>query len=219
MKSITSETPRKQIVVGGIILSAPTPFAEGDVLTGAEAAAINQTYLENVGNNFRAKVLDTKRRHIIGKENPTPAEIKAVTDDQIKDLDKKIDAKEVTLPDLQSDFDALILTYQMGVRRTSSVQVYTPEEKAARDIAKGKLKDALVKKGIKLNTVKAEWWEREIAKLLEHPTHGPKIKQTAKRQVALLQQAAAEGLDELDLTDSTKAPEQPAVTGAATTSE
>lgn len=216
MRPITPETPRKDILVGGLVFKAPTPFAEGDVLTANEAAAINQTYLENVGNNFRSAVIAAKRAFIAGP-NASPEAIKAVTDEQVKALDKAIADGSQKLPDdtiasLTAAFDELVSKYQMGVRRTSSVTVYSPEEKVARELAKKMLTEALKAKGIKLNTVKAEWYEREIAKLLdkENPiqrgnknvTEG--LWKAAARRVALEQQAAAEGLDELDLTDMTK---------------
>lgn len=198
MPKITAETPRKDIQIAGLVFKAPTPYAEGHPLTANEASALNQTYLENVGNNFRAKVTQAKRIAITGKAEPKPEEIKAVTDDQVKEFDEKLSKKEASfdISGLQSEFDTLVSEYEMGARRTSSVEVVDPVTKAANAIAKDRLKKALAKKGIKLNTVKKEWYDREVPKLIERD---PKIRQTAERQVKLLQQAANESLDELDL--------------------
>lgn len=208
--TITPETPRTKILVGGLILSAPKPFAVGHVLTENEAAALNQTYLENIGNNFRTHVIAASRKAIVGKDEPTAEELKAVTDDQLKAFREALEGednqKKLPVDDLQTKLDALVAGYQMGVRRTSSAEVLSPEEREARSIAKDKIKAALVQKGIKLNTVSADWWDREIGKLLEHPEHGPKIKQNAARAVKLRQQAAGEAFEDLDMSDIAKAP-------------
>lgn len=232
--TITPQTPRKNILVGGALLSAPLPFLVGHVLTENEAAAINQTYLENIGNNFRSAVQKAKRLAILDKPDAKPEELKAVTDEQIKAFDAEIEAgtKSLPLTELQTSFDELIAGYQMGVRRASSVQAYTPEEKAARDIAKNKLKAALQKRGTKLNTVSADWFEREIGRLLdkENPViKGDKnvtqdIWTTAERQVKLLASAAADALDELDMsglekTEAEKARDADAKAAAAKGSE
>jgi len=210
--TVTETTPRKNIQVGGVILKAPTPFEEGHTLSANEAAAINQTYLENLGNNFRSFVTKAKKLYILGKEDAKADELKTVTDAQVKKLDAELEASGgnggiLNIAGLQSAFDEMIQGYQMGVRRTSSVTAYSPEERAARAIAKDKLKNALSKRGTKLNTVSADWWEREIARLLdkENPVlKGEKnitedIWGTAERQVRLLAQAAQEGLDDLDM--------------------
>lgn len=214
--NLTPETPKKQILVGGLIFSAPVPFAAGHVLDANEAAALNQTYHENLGNNFRSKIILAKKKKILGTESPTPDQLKGVTDEQLKTFDKNL-AEDTTgtffpVAPLEPDFEKLYSTYQMNVRRGSSVEVVDPVTKAARDIAKTKLKTALVAKGIKLNTVSAEWWTREVEKLLDK--ENPKVKgdknlteeiwKTAERQVNLLKQAANDTLDELDLDGMTK---------------
>jgi hypothetical protein len=211
---LSPDMPRRNMRSGGIVLSSPLPFAEGHVLSGNEAAALNQTYQENLGNNFRAKVNEFIKATIVGKDNPSKEELKGVSDDQVADLLDKYDADPSVIPvdKIQAAFDELIAGYQMGVRRTSSATAYSPEEKAARSIAKDKLKAALVKRGTKLNTVSGEWWEREIARLLDKDNPVLKgdrnvtedIWKTADRQVKLLQQAAADGLDDLDMTGLTE---------------
>lgn len=205
--TLTDATPRINRPIGGVILSIPQPFAEGHVLTANEAASMNQTYLENVGNNFRSKVTGFKKVAITGKENPSKAELDAVTDKQVDDFTGEVEKDQSLLPieKIQAEFEALVAGYQMNVRRAGAGTSYTPEEKAARSIAKDKLKTALVKRGTKLNTVSADWWEREISRLLdkENPVvKGDKnvtedIWKTAERQVKLLQAAAADGLDDI----------------------
>ena len=46
----------REITIQGTELSIEVPYAEGHVLSAAEASQLNQVYAENVGNNFRAKV-------------------------------------------------------------------------------------------------------------------------------------------------------------------
>lgn len=207
MPPITSETPRKNIRVAGIILSAPTPYAEGHVLTANEAAAINQTYLENLGNNFRTRAEQFIRAAIAGL-SASEEEIKAVTKEQINSFLEELDDNQSQLPvaDIQKSFDEAVAAYEFGVRRTSSVEVIDPVTREARSLAKEMLKTALKKKGIKLNTVSADWYDREIGKLLapEHPKSAGILKD-AKRRVAIAQQASTEALDDLDFDGIEKA--------------
>jgi hypothetical protein len=55
----TIETPRKQRTIGGHLLSVIQPFADGQTLTPATAAMLNQTLAENFSNNMR-KAVDGK---------------------------------------------------------------------------------------------------------------------------------------------------------------
>jgi hypothetical protein len=212
MREITSDTPRRKIQIGGVVLSAPTPYAEGDTLNANEASAINQTYLENIGNNYRTSVTKAKRLAILGKTEATAEELKTVTDAQLKKFDEGLEdegfaAKFISSQNLQAGLDSLVSSYQMGVRRSSSVEVVDPVTKEARSIAKGLLKTALQKKGIKLNTVSADWYDRETAKLLdkENPVMRGETNRTAaiwagaEEAVAARKGAAEESLDELDL--------------------
>lgn len=46
----------KTVKIGGVELELEMPYAEGHVLTAGEAAQFNQTFRENVGNNFRKTI-------------------------------------------------------------------------------------------------------------------------------------------------------------------
>ena len=48
--------PRVERAISGVPLSVIQPFAAGHVLTDLEAASLNQTFAENIGNNFRSFV-------------------------------------------------------------------------------------------------------------------------------------------------------------------
>jgi hypothetical protein len=52
----------KTISIDGIAFEVSTPYAEGHVLTVAEAKVLNQTRCENIGNNFRKAVKDAKEK-------------------------------------------------------------------------------------------------------------------------------------------------------------
>ena len=46
----------RDITINGQNFEIEVPYAEGHVLTAAEAGQLNQVYVENVGNNFRGRV-------------------------------------------------------------------------------------------------------------------------------------------------------------------
>lgn len=46
----------RDITINGQDFQLEVPYTEGHVLTAKEAGQLNQVYLENIGNNFRAKV-------------------------------------------------------------------------------------------------------------------------------------------------------------------
>lgn len=49
---------KKEISIAGEVFVVSAPYAEGHVLTAAEAKVLNQTRAENIGNNFRKAVKD-----------------------------------------------------------------------------------------------------------------------------------------------------------------
>lgn len=200
MRPITPETPTKTIKVGGVNLKAPMPFAAGDTIDENEANALNQTYLENLGNNFRTKVAKAKEEQKIEGD---------LSDEQAASIGRA----------LQADFDKLVADYKLNVRRGGSV-VVDPVEREARDIAKGRITDHLKKQGVKLNTVTAEWMNAQIDKVLASPK-GEAIREAARRRVELTRNIATDGLDDLDLGTPTAAtapqaaPSNPGVDGGA----
>jgi hypothetical protein len=46
----------KSISISGVSVEVSAPYAEGHVITAAEAKTLNQTRAENIGNNFRSAV-------------------------------------------------------------------------------------------------------------------------------------------------------------------
>jgi hypothetical protein len=47
---------KEKITIAGRAFDVPNPFAEGHVLTGAQADALNQVYHENIRNNLAKKL-------------------------------------------------------------------------------------------------------------------------------------------------------------------
>jgi hypothetical protein len=53
---ITPETTRSEITIAGKTFTVPAPYTEGHVLTANEASSLNQTFAENLRNNFAKRV-------------------------------------------------------------------------------------------------------------------------------------------------------------------
>lgn len=60
MPDITPETPTTNITVAGESFIVPQPYFAGSVLNANEASALNQTYAENLRNNFASKVKEAQ---------------------------------------------------------------------------------------------------------------------------------------------------------------
>lgn len=60
MPTITPETPTDEATIAGSVFKVYTPYAVGHTLTENEAASLNQTFVENIRNNF-AKTVKTHK--------------------------------------------------------------------------------------------------------------------------------------------------------------
>ena len=118
----TETTERSSIVVAGITLQAPNPYAEGHSLRENEAGVMNQTLHENLRNNFASTV---------------------------KKAQEDANGEAVDEGALQQQFDAYIMEYDFGVRRSGGARISDPVEREAMVLARAKVRQALQKKGIK----------------------------------------------------------------------
>ena len=109
----------EQITIAGKTFNAPLRYEEGHELSAGEAAALNQTYHENLRNNFAKKVKDA-------------SESGAFDQDAV-----------------QQEFYAYAEEYQFGVRTGGGSAPRDPVIKEALDILRDKLRAALKKKGKK----------------------------------------------------------------------
>lgn len=113
---INPDVERAEVTIKGQKFMVPLPFAEGHVLRQNEADTLNQTFCENIRNNFASKVEEAS-------EN-------GATPDMAK---------------LQAELDAYVVDYDFGVRRSGGVRVVDPVEREAMKIAKERIRVALKK--------------------------------------------------------------------------
>ena len=163
MPQISKTTPRKEATFNGIRLACPLPYAEGHSLTANEAVTLNQTYVENIRNNCH---------NAIGEMVDAAGSLESV--------DPKAAQKLI---------DDYCAKYEFHERKGGGFRSADPVESAAMELARGKVRDAIVKKGIKLKDVPAakvtELARDAIAK-------NPAFLERAKSIVAARQKAADE---------------------------
>lgn len=115
MPEITSETPRSEITVAGQTFKVPQPYTAGHVLVAGEASALNQTYAENLRNNFAAKVKEA------------------------------IEAGSFDADVFQGRFDDYAGEYEFGVRVGGGGRSSDPVQAEAMNIARDLVRKALAK--------------------------------------------------------------------------
>src|SRR6516225_3234346 len=116
------------LTIQGHTFTAPLRYEEGHELTANEASALNQTFHENLRNNFAKKVSDA----LNGRER--------LDDDELSDL--------------QGQFDTYAEGYEFGVR-TGGGAVRDPVMSEAMRIARDKIFEHLKRKGVKRKDVEA----------------------------------------------------------------
>lgn len=173
--------PVSSITIQGLEFEVPDMYSAGShVLTAGEASALNQTRAENLRNNFAPKIKAAMVEYRKANSLAEDAEV-AVT---------SLDHEALT-----ADFDKYAGEYEFGVRK-SGTGTRTPTDPVEREsirIAKERVKAALNKKGIKLDSVSKE----KMAELIQNViTKYPDVKEEAQRRVSAASNIA---LDELDL--------------------
>lgn len=166
MASKTNGSAQRQIVINKIAFEAPAPYSEGHTLTANEAAVLNQTFGENLRNNFSSRV--TKAQEEAAKNNT-----------------------EIDLVALQAEFTDYAKDYTFGSSRGGGVRL-DPVTREAREIARSKVGDALKAKGRVLKEVTTEQMNAYIDQALEKY---PAITEAAKKAVAAREKAAKETLE------------------------
>ena len=160
--------PRSEITIAGVTLSVPAPFSDGHVLRPNEAGVLNQTYAENIRNNFAAKV---KAAQKVSEESGQP----------------------IDPASLQIELDTYIQSYDFGVRRGGGTRVVLdPVTKEALRLASERVKAALKKRGLNLKEVgNAKIKELAEQALEQHPI----LMERAQQIVALKSDLGQESLD------------------------
>lgn len=153
------------ITIAGHSFSVPNRYEEGHELTANEASALNQTYHENLRNNFAKKVESAKNG-----------------------ADRVPDEK---LADLQTELDKYAEDYEFGVR-TGGGGTRDPVMAEAMRIAREKIFEHLKKKGKKRKDIESSAITEAAKKLIDKT---PAILALAKQRVEETQAAAASELD------------------------
>jgi hypothetical protein len=166
----------EEITIQGHTFVAPVRYAEGHTLTANEAGALNQTYHENLRNNFASSVRKALEEHYGTKGEDGKV---SIPDDA--------ELNDEQLAAVQAEFDAYAQAYEFGARRAGGARQSTdPVEREAINLAKTAIREALRKQGKK---AEADAVAAAAKQLVDTQPHW---KETAARRVAE-QQAIAEG--------------------------
>lgn len=166
MPTVTADTPRRAITVQGLTLQAPAPYAEGHQLSATEANVLNQTYSENLRNNF-ASQLQSKTKESLGKD---------ATDEQVAAAIKGMRAEEV-----QGDFDAYASKYEFGVRVGGGGRSADPVERMMKEIAENRVSEALKAKGIQKSKLDKGVFSQRVEQFIAK--YEPDLRKMAEKQV------------------------------------
>ena len=151
MPEIHEKTPRGEYTVAGETFSIPRPYHVEHRLTEGEASQLNQVFAENIRNNLAAKV---KAAVEAGSFEQTSFQTSVV--------------------------DEYVKTYEMGVRTGGGGRTSDPVAAAALEIARGLVKGAITKQGIRLADVTSA---QITAKAKEVIAANPQITELARKQV------------------------------------
>jgi hypothetical protein len=124
-----ADSPVKDLTVAGLILQARLRYEEGHALVGNEVGVMNQTLLENLRNNFAAKIKKATEDAKVENATDLPAE---------------------TLAAIQKEFDSYSEGYEFGARGGRDVD---PVRAKAIELATGRVKAALKEKNMKISEI------------------------------------------------------------------
>jgi hypothetical protein len=165
MPHIHEATPRETYTIAGEQFEIFTPYVGGHALTEGEASQLNQVFAENIRNN-RAKLV---------------SELK--------------EAGTFDAAAFQAELDDYMKSYEMGVRTGGGGRSSDPVTTAAMDLARTKVREAIVKAGGKI----ADYSAKDISeKAREAVNRNPKFLEIARAQVEMA--------ESLTLTDGSDSP-------------
>lgn len=154
----------EQITIAGEVFDAPVRYEEGHELTAGEAAALNQTFHENLRNNFAKRVKDAK------------------------------DNGSFDLEALKTEFATYADEYAFGIRTGGGGATRDPVLAEAMNIARGQVRAAIRKKGLKLADVQATAVTNAAKKLIEK---NPSILELARERVEETKAVSTDDLGDL----------------------
>jgi hypothetical protein len=164
-QEITMQTDT--ITIAGLEFLVPVRYAAGHPLTEAEADALNQTYHENIGNNFRKKV---------------------------KDLAGEGEPDEDQLATLQAELSAYAEGYEFGVRVRTGKAPVNPVEKEALALVKAAIRAKLKTLGKKADAEQISAKAGEV--VADKDGVGAKFWELARKRVEEAKAAASDTLDD-----------------------
>lgn len=174
-------TETKEITIASRTFAVLQPYAEGHVVTAAEAKALNQVRAENIRNNTASKV-------------------KAA----IEGTQKEGEPTAANIDSYVADYDASYVFTLASVG--GGKRAVDPVEVEALRIARVVLTEALRAKGIAYAKVPEDKRNEKLAEIASRDA----IVKEAKKRVASRQKAAEEALGEVDLSDMQEAPKEAA---------
>lgn len=157
------------ITIHNLVFPVKAPYSEGHTLTAVEAAVLNQTRAENVGNGVRAKIKE------------------ALEEAQVSNGTELSPEKQQEISELFAKFDE---TYSFGVRRGRETD---PVRALANQIAKDQIRTAFLRNGTKAADLTADVLNAQIEKNWDK--HGERWMTEAKKALKVRQAS----LDTLDL--------------------
>lgn len=168
-----NNTPRSNDITIGAVggIKVPQPWKAGDTVDDGAAHSLNQTIVENVRNNLRLAVKELADKY-------------------------EKEGRQVPVTEVQGLVDEYCRDYEFG-RGAGGFRASNPIEAEAMDRARKRVKNAMLKKNIKLKDVTAADITAKAKALLAHQEHGPKIWKEAERFVKEQQKEAENILDSL----------------------
>ena len=160
----------QKIKIQSFIFTAPMPYSEGHVLTAVEAKVLNQTFSENLRNNFAKRVKDATTNE----------------DGSKKDLDADASAA------LHAAFAEYASSYTFAAPRQASV--VDPVEKIARQLARAVINAKVVEKKWDKKTLAEDFWDKNIDALL---AKDPKYMEEARRRHEATKEIASQTLEDI----------------------
>jgi hypothetical protein len=167
MSRVTDQTPTEEFTIQGLTFAVPQPYVAGQLdLTEGEASALNQTFAENIRNNFAGTI---QQAEVDYRKANGLAEGAEVPKDQ---LDKD---------SLTTKLAEYAKSYEFGVRSVRGARIpMDPVGREAYRIAGELIRNALKAKNVKLDSVSKEWMAQAVKDLVEAQ---PDITAEAKRRV------------------------------------
>lgn len=163
----------QKVTIQGKVFDLAPRYKAGDTLGENEAAALNQTFFENIRNNFARTIKSAEEAAANGGA--------AVNDEA-----------------LQSELNKYAAEYKFGVRIGGGGAPRDPVGKAARFIARERIESLLKQRGHTIKEVGRKRVNELVEGLLAHEKHGPEIAKLAKQRVAAAEKIAVD-LADLDL--------------------